>query len=76
LPLALFGPERYPVLMGRLALPLLVAMAVAPFIAGLAFQRGGLGWTLSLLLIIALSNVLLVVLLTMMALRRGATPRS
>jgi predicted MFS family arabinose efflux permease len=75
-PLALFGPERYPVLMGRLALPLLVAMAIAPFIGGLAFQRGGVGWTLSLLLIIALLNVVLVVLLTIMALRRRATPRS
>ena len=42
-PLALFGPKRYPVLMGRLALPLLVAMAISPFIGGLAFQKGGAG---------------------------------
>lgn len=29
-PLALFGPRGYPVLMGRLALPILVAQAIAP----------------------------------------------
>jgi hypothetical protein len=52
-PLALFGPERYAILMGRLALPLLVAMAVAPLIGGLAFQKGGAEWTLSLLLMMA-----------------------
>ncbi len=32
-PLALFGPQGYPVLMGRLALPMLVAQAVAPTLA-------------------------------------------
>ncbi len=32
-PLALFGPEGYPVLMGKLALPMLVAQAVAPTLA-------------------------------------------
>ncbi|MFC7690641.1 hypothetical protein ACFQY5_14730 [Paeniroseomonas aquatica] len=29
-PLALFGPRGYPVLMGRLALPILLAQAAAP----------------------------------------------
>jgi predicted MFS family arabinose efflux permease len=59
-PLALFGPERYPVLMGRLALPLLIAMAVSPFLGGVAFQHGGADWTLALLTGLALINVVLV----------------
>jgi MFS family permease len=71
-PLALFGPERYPVLMGRLALPLLVAMAAAPFIGGFLFQRGGAEWTLTLLRMMASLNVVLVAVLTIMTLRRPA----
>jgi MFS family permease len=62
-PLALFGPERFPVLMGRLALPLMIAMAVSPFIGGLAFQYGGASWTLVLLAGLALTNVFLMVAL-------------
>jgi hypothetical protein len=71
-PLALFGPERYPVLNGRLALPLLVAMAAAPFIGGFLFQRGGAEWPLTLLRMMASLNVMLVAVLTIMTLRRPA----
>ncbi|MEA3024669.1 MAG: hypothetical protein QOK01_3521, partial [Alphaproteobacteria bacterium] len=60
LPLALFGAERYPALMGRLALPIMFAMALAPFVGAVAFQRGGATGTLLILLGLALSNVLLV----------------
>jgi MFS family permease len=59
-PLALFGAERYPVLMGRLGFPLLAAMAVSPFLAGVAFQKGGSEWTLLLLTVLAVANVILV----------------
>ena len=59
-PLALFGAERYPVLMGRLGFPLLVAMAVSPYLAGVAFQKGGAEWTLLLLTVLAVANVILV----------------
>ena len=38
-PLALFGADRYPVLMGRLGFPLLMAMALPPYFGGVAFQR-------------------------------------
>jgi hypothetical protein len=38
LPLALFGSSRYPTLMGRLALPILMSMALSPFLA-LSGQR-------------------------------------
>ena len=62
-PLALFGPERFPALMGRLALPLMIAMAVSPFIGGLAFERGGASWTLVLLAALALTNVFLMIAL-------------
>jgi hypothetical protein len=59
-PLALFGEARYPVLMGRLGFPLLVAMAVSPYLGGLALQKGGAEWTLLLLTVLAVANVILV----------------
>jgi hypothetical protein len=52
-------------------MPLLMAMAVWPFIGGLVFQRGGAQWTLALLAAIALANVLLVALLVAMTRRRS-----
>lgn len=41
LPLALFGPDDYPVLMGRLAMPTLVAQALAPSAGAFLIDRGG-----------------------------------
>jgi hypothetical protein len=46
--------------MGRLGFPLLLAMAVSPYLGGLAFQKGGAQWTLLLLTVLALANVILV----------------
>lgn len=63
LPLALFGPTRYPVLMGRLALPILVSMALSPLIGAIALQWGGPDLTLGFLTGIALINVVLVIAL-------------
>jgi hypothetical protein len=74
LPIALFGPDRYPVLMGRIALPLLLAMAVSPFLGGLMFERGGADAVLGLLTAIACANVVLVGTLSVMA--RRETPGS
>jgi predicted MFS family arabinose efflux permease len=74
LPLALFGAERYPVLMGRLALPLLVAMAVSPYLGGLAFQRGGADATLGMLAALALTNVALVIALRFIVLKQRSVP--
>jgi hypothetical protein len=62
-PLTWFGPGRYPVLMGRLALPLLIAMAASPFIGGLAFERFGPDGILALLCGLAVINVALAVAL-------------
>lgn len=70
LPLALFGPERYPALMGRLALPIMFAMSVSPFVGAVAFQRGGATWTFVLLLVLALTNVFLVGVLWILSQKR------
>jgi MFS family permease len=63
LPLALFGPSRYPALMGRLAQPILMSMAVSPFMGAIAFQLGGPNLLLGLVTLIGVINVLLVGLL-------------
>ena len=71
LPLAAFGPDRYPVLMGRLALPILIAMAISPYLGGLAFQRGGADGTFAMLAGLALTNVMLAVTLRVLIARKA-----
>jgi predicted MFS family arabinose efflux permease len=63
LPLALFGPERYPVLMGRLAFPSLIVQAIAPFAAALVVERYGIDAMVAGLSAIAGINFLLVLAL-------------
>ena len=60
LPLALFGPERYAALVGRLALPNLLAQALAPSLGALLIARGGPEAALALLAALAATNVVLV----------------
>jgi MFS family permease len=60
LPLALFGPERYPVIMGRIAMPSLMAQAAAPSIGAVLLARAGLNDALAIILAAAVFNVLLV----------------
>jgi MFS family permease len=60
LPLALFGPERYPVLMGRLAFPSLVVQALAPAAGAFAIERWGPEPTLAALVAFAALNVALI----------------
>ena len=60
LPLAIFGPERYPVIMGRIAMPSLIAQAVAPTIGALLLKAGGPDGALAVFLAAAACNVLLV----------------
>ena len=60
LPLALFGPTRYPALAGKIGLPVLFAMSLAPYAGALALEVGGAAATLSLLLGLAATNVALV----------------
>jgi MFS family permease len=69
LPLALFGPLRYPTLMGRLALPILMSMALSPLLAAIVFDDKGADLTLGLIALLAAANVLLVGLLWMLCRR-------
>jgi hypothetical protein len=59
-PLALFGPDRYATLMGRLAFPSLISQALAPSAGALLIEHSGPMTTLEVLLWLALLNVLLV----------------
>ena len=63
LPLALFGPVRFPRLMGKLAFPSLIVQALAPSAGALAIEASGVDATIGVLTVLALINVLLVGLL-------------
>ncbi|MDR7039903.1 MFS family permease [Methylobacterium sp. BE186] len=59
-PLALFGPERYARLIGRLARPGLVAQALAPLVGAFVVTEGGADALFAILAALALANVGLV----------------
>ena len=59
LPLALFGPERYATLMGRLAFPSLIVQALAPSAGALLVEHAGSDTTIAALTLFALLNVVL-----------------
>ena len=63
LPLALFGPARFPRLMGKLAFPSLIVQAVAPSAGALLIEASGADATIGVLTALALINVLLIGLL-------------
>lgn len=60
LPLALFGPLRFPRLMGKLAFPALIAQALAPSAGALLIESMGVDWTIGVLTGFALLNVVLI----------------
>lgn len=60
LPLALFGPVRFPSLMGKLAFPSLIVQALAPSAGALMIEAGGPQATIGILTIIALINLALI----------------
>lgn len=60
LPLALFGPVRFPRLMGRLAFPSLIVQALAPSAGALMIEASGANTTIGILTGLALINVLLI----------------
>ena len=72
LPLALFGPQGYAVLMGRLAMPSLIAQAIAPSVGALLMQRFGAQTTLAALAGLASINVVGVLALWVLARTRSA----
>jgi MFS family permease len=63
LPLALFGSEGYAALMGRLATPMLLAGALAPWAGALLLERAAAGVTLGALAAAGVLNAALIVLL-------------
>jgi len=75
LPLALFGPIGYAALMGRLAMPMLLAGALAPSAGALLLERAGPPGALAALAGAALVNVVLVASLFVLV-RAGAGVRT
>ena len=63
LPLALFGPVRFPRLMGKLAFPSLIVQALAPSAGALLIETGGTDATIAVLAGFAVANLLLIGLL-------------
>jgi Major Facilitator Superfamily len=60
LPLALFGPVRFPRLMGKLAFPSLIVQALAPSAGALLIEARGVEPTIAILTGLALINVMLI----------------
>ena len=60
-PLAMFGREGYAVLMGRIAMPTLIAQAASPFLGAVMLDRFGTTATLETLVGLALLNIVLAV---------------
>ncbi len=60
LPLALFGPLRFPRLMGKLAFPSLIVQALAPSAGALLIEASGADVTIGVLTALALINVVLI----------------
>jgi MFS family permease len=72
-PLALFGKEGYAVLMGRMAMPVLIAQAASPFLGAWLLGSFGAPATLAVLCGAAVINILMVVALMPYALRSQHT---
>ena len=70
LPLAVFGPERYPVVMGRIAMPSLIAQAAAPSIGTALIEACGFDGSLGIFVAAAIFNMILAVSLFMLLRRR------
>jgi hypothetical protein len=60
LPLALFGPERFPRLMGKLAFPSLIVQALAPSAGAFLIEANGIPVTIGVLTALAIVNVVLI----------------
>ena len=60
LPLALFGPVRFPRLMGKLAFPSLIVQALAPSAGAFLIEASGSDATIGVLTFLALINVVLI----------------
>ena len=65
LPLVLFDPDKYAIVMGRLAAPALLTQALAPFLGAYLLQWGGSELMLTVLVATAGANIFLTALLWM-----------
>jgi len=74
LPLALFGPVRFPRLMGKLAFPSLIVQALAPSAGALMIEASGSNTTIGILTGLALINVLLIAALWSLQRRAPGVP--
>lgn len=63
LPLALFGNQVYPLVLGRIARPTLIGQALTPIVGGLIQEHFGATATIAVLVALALLNIVLVILL-------------
>jgi hypothetical protein len=70
-PLALFGASNYAVLMGRLALPSLLAQAISPLVGAQILESTGAAEILFVLFGVALANVVLVTMLALFSRSAG-----
>jgi len=70
LPLALFGPERYAILMGRLGFPSLIVQALAPSAGALLVEHSGVDPTIAALTVLAVINVAFIAALWSLCRRR------
>jgi MFS family permease len=73
LPLALFAGPRYAVVMGRLAMPSLMAQAAAPSIGAVLLSAYGPGGTLATLVAVAVVNFVLATTILVSLKRSGKT---
>ncbi len=73
LPLAIFGPQRYPTVMGRIAMPSLIAQAAAPSIGAALLEAAGLDGALRTFVAAAAFNVLLASSLLLLLRKRSSS---
>jgi hypothetical protein len=76
LPLALFGPRIYPIMLGRIARPTLIAQALTPLGGGYLQAHYGATVTLTALGVLALLNILFVLILLMQVRKVQVSPAS
>jgi MFS family permease len=69
LPLVLFGPRHYASLMGRLAMPAMLASSLSPSLGAFLLETGGASLTLAILTAAAVFNTSLVMALWMRVFR-------
>lgn len=73
LPLAIFGAARFPLLMGKIAMPSLMIQALAPAAGALAIEHAGISPTLAILSAFAILNIGLMIALCL-RLRSAQSP--